>query len=212
MRLETRNCKDLSEKDIRDHIINTHVEYSIRFELEISKGMKTYLMKDGISGLFKIGKSKDPIKRLNQLRTGNPNLSMVCFGMGTTEAELHKKFSSCRVYGEFFRLDSNQVDNIHKLIVEDVNKDTYLKTFLNSVNTLDYEIPLGKFSGYKLIDLITRDAIEYLDWFVAKGRKEVKLGMDKSKDEMFMMLDEWKRFIDSSVGYNIRFIKWNRYD
>jgi hypothetical protein len=74
----------------------------------------TYLMYDG--NLYKIGKSKNPLTRLNQLKTSNPNLEIICFGNGIEEENLHSIYCKNRVQGEWFNLNNNQIIEIKNLI------------------------------------------------------------------------------------------------
>jgi len=71
------------------------------------KKIYTYLFTDG--KYYKIGRSKDPKKRLYAFKTGNINCELVCFGLGVSERELHKTYSDKRVNGEWFALDTNDV-------------------------------------------------------------------------------------------------------
>ncbi len=57
-------------------------------------------------GLIKIGFSGNPQKRLNSLKTGSPdelNILKVIKGSPRLEAELHRRFASDRVRGEWFK-------------------------------------------------------------------------------------------------------------
>lgn len=75
--------------------------------------LMTYVMTDG--DLFKIGKSINPKARLSQLRSGNPKLTMVFFGTGVTEKQLHKMYKKKRVTLEWFNLDMEDVAEIRSL-------------------------------------------------------------------------------------------------
>jgi hypothetical protein len=60
----------------------------------------TYLMYDG--NFYKIGKSKDPEKRLRQIKTGNPACELICFSNRITELELHVLYANSNVGREWF--------------------------------------------------------------------------------------------------------------
>lgn len=60
----------------------------------------TYLMYDG--NFYKIGRSKDPEKRLGQIKTGNPACELICFSNKITEIELHVLFANSNVGREWF--------------------------------------------------------------------------------------------------------------
>lgn len=66
--------------------------------------MFTYLMLDISTGYTKIGKAKNPTKRLSDLRIANPSLRLIAYIPCDCEKELHKKFANRRWKGEFFDL------------------------------------------------------------------------------------------------------------
>lgn len=67
---------------------------------------KTYIIKSPASGLIKIGKSGKPNERINGLGTAaGCKLDVLAIIDDDIEAELHKRFASIRVYGEWFRDD-----------------------------------------------------------------------------------------------------------
>ena len=64
-----------------------------------------YIIQSDVTGMIKIGRSKDPQKRLKQLQTGNPNkLKLIAYfeGEGWREKLLHEHLSSHRLEGEWF--------------------------------------------------------------------------------------------------------------
>ena len=76
----------------------------------------TYTSKIGT--LFKIGQSGDVVKRLNFLRTGNPQITLICCGNGVSESELHKTYHNNRVDGEWFALSKSELHQV----VQDITK------------------------------------------------------------------------------------------
>lgn len=67
--------------------------------------MKTYFIQDTLSKKVKIGRSKDPQKRLLQLQTGHPNrLHLLVVIDGDHEQRLHTHFAKHHVRGEWFDL------------------------------------------------------------------------------------------------------------
>lgn len=54
--------------------------------------MYIYLIFDPFSRLTKIGKSKNPKKRFEAIRTSNPNAELFFYSDEYTEKELHEKF------------------------------------------------------------------------------------------------------------------------
>lgn len=81
-----------------------------------------YLIKDRETGLFKIGKSGNPQKRLKELvrqatLQPKPNdyiLYLFWLDRSSAETILHKQFASKRVRGEWFRLEPADVLQIEK--------------------------------------------------------------------------------------------------
>ena len=92
-----------------EEILNTLLK--LRKKEDDAKGYKTYIMHD-TSGLYKIGKSTDPLKRETSLSCGNPNIRLLFSIDYDIENELHKKFASKRVYGEWFKLNREDLDYI----------------------------------------------------------------------------------------------------
>jgi hypothetical protein len=64
-----------------------------------------YLIYDKLSRLFKIGQSNNPEKRIKALCISNTNLKLIYYTDTHTEKELHNKYNSLRVSGEWFALD-----------------------------------------------------------------------------------------------------------
>lgn len=76
-------------------------------------GKNIYLILVGTS--YKIGISKDPIRRLSNLQTGNPKrleLIWCCPGDKKFENKFHRKYKPNREIGEWFELTQEEVDEI----------------------------------------------------------------------------------------------------
>lgn len=76
-----------------------------------------YLIFDSGSTFFKIGFTRrDPIFRIKEMSTGNPNLSLVGFWRSQfyRELDLHEKFSAKRQCGEWFSLSNHDVDEVRR--------------------------------------------------------------------------------------------------
>ena len=72
-------------------------------------------MTDG-SGLFKIGESENPKKRLKQLRTGNTTIELVAYGDKVSEKYLHQLLFNSRVELEWFKLSDEKLEQAVRLI------------------------------------------------------------------------------------------------
>jgi hypothetical protein len=67
-----------------------------------------YFIQSDVTGMIKVGRSKNPGKRLKQLQTGNPNrLKLIaCFeNYGWKEKLIHKRLSSWSEKGEWFNYE-----------------------------------------------------------------------------------------------------------
>lgn len=78
-----------------------------------------YLLRSEI-GLYKIGRSKSPLDRVEQLKCGIPIElellhSVSCEDYFRAEAELHRRYAPKRVKGEWFRLDAEDVETIKRV-------------------------------------------------------------------------------------------------
>jgi hypothetical protein len=73
---------------------------------------KTYLMKDNNTGLYKIGKSKNPKHREKTLQSEKPTIKMVKVFDKDIEKKLHAIYNDQRVRGEWFDLTPIQVKYI----------------------------------------------------------------------------------------------------
>jgi len=67
-----------------------------------------YIIQSDVTGMIKIGRSKDPQKRLKQLQTGNPNKLKIIAefkGEGWKEKIIHERLRMYRLEGEWFSYD-----------------------------------------------------------------------------------------------------------
>lgn len=73
--------------------------------------VNTYIVRHGISGLIKIGKSVNVVHRVRALETGaGCDLITLAVVRRDVERELHDQFSDLRVFGEWFRDDGRIED------------------------------------------------------------------------------------------------------
>jgi len=83
-------------------------------DFEINDEKKTYIIKDDISGYYKIGRSKNPKNRLKQVCPTYSTPLLVYVINDDYESMLHKQFNHKRVKGEWFNLDSYDLEWIYK--------------------------------------------------------------------------------------------------
>jgi hypothetical protein len=80
-----------------------------------------YLLKaDGLTGVYKVGYSTDPVRRLETIQTSCPvplilEWVIPTLGNDGTELRIHRKFSEQRIHGEWFRLSKLDVQWIQTL-------------------------------------------------------------------------------------------------
>lgn len=100
-----------------DGILNGRV-YKIKQLEDNPSGIYTYLIFDERTGLYKIGKSKDPYKRMkilsNLQSSFRPSLRLVSTINADVESFLHCRFKSKRHHGEWFGLDEKDVKFIKR--------------------------------------------------------------------------------------------------
>ena len=98
-------CKECATKYNRMRI----VEHRIMQNRSNKPKSKTYLMKDNLTKLYKIGKSINPKFRESTLQSEKPSIKMVKVWDSDIEKELHIKYHRLRVRGEWFALNKIQV-------------------------------------------------------------------------------------------------------
>lgn len=118
-----------------------------------------YLIKDLDTGYYKIGYSKQPVKRLTQLRKQptllpKPNrftLTEAWIGSIDDERYLHNWFDDVQVRGEWFALSNNHIDALRCYFVDRVSlirnnkKPDYLQ-----ISVEDYQNPNSEFNQTNL--------------------------------------------------------------
>lgn len=79
---------------------------------------KTYVMVDNSTGLYKIGKSKNPSLREKTLQSEKPAIELL-FSIDTDiEHSLHEEFKDRRVRGEWFSLDQLDFDYLKSMMLK----------------------------------------------------------------------------------------------
>ncbi len=89
------------------HLITQNVNY-------------VYLLINTRNGLFKIGRSKNPLKREKTLQAEEPEIQLIKYWLAdkTFENKMHKFFFKKRVRGEWFKLNINDV-----LMIRNITND-----------------------------------------------------------------------------------------
>lgn len=110
----------LNKKKYLSDSLNKNEEHKLKYP-NLFKSIKSrsniYLIKNNRNGYIKIGKSSNPKKREKTLQSEEPELELI-FTLNAsllTETELHIKFNSKRVRGEWFNLTDEDVNYIKSL-------------------------------------------------------------------------------------------------
>lgn len=74
--------------------------------------MKTYIIKNKINGLFKIGKSKNPVKRLSQIEQIKGDCELLLVINSECETLLHNHFYKSHIGNEWFLLTDSDIHTI----------------------------------------------------------------------------------------------------
>tara|TARA_R110000823_G_scaffold299822_1_gene420566 strand:+ start:887 stop:1234 length:348 start_codon:yes stop_codon:yes gene_type:complete len=108
MKNKLRVAKSPCEYSLRGFNKQQIQEYTKR-NTKKSINTKTYLIKNRRNGFYKIGRSKDPLKREQTLQSEEPDIVMVKTWDEDIECKLHKEYKDYRVRGEWFNLNEIQV-------------------------------------------------------------------------------------------------------
>ena len=73
---------------------------------------KAYILKDNNTGLYKIGRSSNPLDREKTLQAEKPTIKLIKIFKDDVERELHDKYKKQRVRGEWFNLNKVQLKYI----------------------------------------------------------------------------------------------------
>lgn len=76
---------------------------------------QTYLVMDEATGYTKIGKSKDIHTRLQIIKTHVPLCQLIGYIAADVEKELHARYHDKRIKGEWFNLNSDDIQEIEKI-------------------------------------------------------------------------------------------------
>lgn len=141
-------------------------EIVLRYKTGTSVKYFSYLMHDG--DYYKIGKSRNPVRRLKDLRTGNIKCRLICYGKGVTEEYLHKLYASKKINLEWFDLDKDDISQIKHMLSNGIPKtgislrNKYSKDRVNKFKS--YIINFGQFKGKPIIKMNNRGQLSYCKW------------------------------------------------
>lgn len=83
----------------------------------LAAGQYVYVIREQLHGKYKIGKAKNPYRRLSTFGVQlpyevRPIFIIPCEDMSSLELTLHRKFANSRLNGEWFDLDDSDLDEI----------------------------------------------------------------------------------------------------
>lgn len=110
---------DCESRTIAHRVLNGGFKRPVRQkEPETMKPGYVYLLSSA-DGTHKIGRTKDPKQRLNSFKSMRMQVEYVCLiqtkNMNRLEADLHIKFKDKRIQGEWFDLDTDDIEYIKGL-------------------------------------------------------------------------------------------------
>jgi hypothetical protein len=122
---------NLSKKLHYDYVNYREQNYYKRTDLPFEKKPKepkhkryTYLMYDEISEYYKIGKSINPEFREKTLSSQTPKIRLIykCKEAVVSEDYLHKLFQYKRIRGEWFDLNTDELDVVLNLMYQEIDE------------------------------------------------------------------------------------------
>jgi hypothetical protein len=174
--------------------------------------MKTYIIKNNRTGLIKIGRSKNPYKRLLQIDQIKGDCKILLIIDKDCEAILHNCFFKSHIAGEWFILTENDL----KLIADysiGINNLTYKfkilgKTFeviksnyfieLNAINKLLNEVN-SNFKTSIPIALNTSENLCFIDELKKKYGEVISNTLGQKSTFVHLLL-----FLEIAKGYNVK--------
>lgn len=107
-------------QELNNRNIETECSCIVKVKKNKIKHTKLYVMLDRNTGLYKIGRSKNPIGRERTLQSEKPVIDMV-FNFAATnkdEKKLHDLFIEKRVRGEWFSLSNEDIEFIKMYLIK----------------------------------------------------------------------------------------------
>lgn len=107
------NTNDILLESIKSNMIYTPITHKEKVVKDI---YKTYVAIDHKTGLYKIGRSQNPHKRMKQLNciqaSTAQDVQLFAICEKDIEKEMHIKFARKRTIGEWFKLDQNDFNKL----------------------------------------------------------------------------------------------------
>nr|DAQ82247.1 MAG TPA: KilA-N domain [Caudoviricetes sp.] len=88
---------------------------NVKFSKSCSKQFKTYILKNKLTNMIKIGKTTDFVTRRRMLETYNGvGLELLALIDNDIEAALHEKFKKLKLFSEWFDASSGEIEEYAK--------------------------------------------------------------------------------------------------
>lgn len=115
--------------------------------------MKTYIIKNTVSGLFKIGKSKHPLKRVSQVEPQKGSCKLLITINRDCESMLHNAFATQHVNKEWFLLSNYDLKAIYDYSIG-------INTLTHEVSILGHNIEILKKNNFISLKHISQISIK----------------------------------------------------
>ena len=90
---------------------------NVKFSKSCSKQFKTYILKNKLTNMIKIGKTTDFVTRRRMLETYNGvGLELLALIDNDIEAMLHEKFKKLKLFSEWFDASSGEIEDYAKTL------------------------------------------------------------------------------------------------
>jgi hypothetical protein len=76
----------------------------VRKDIATDRIKKTYIIRDDVTGLYKIGRSKNPKQRYQHLVCANPSITLKYISEQDVESEIHELYQDQKYKSEWFNL------------------------------------------------------------------------------------------------------------
>lgn len=153
--------------------------------------MKTYIIKNNRTGLFKIGRSRNPILRLKQIDQVKGDCELVLEIDHDCESLLHNCFYKCHISGEWFLLSNNDIIQIN-------NYKNGLLSFTVPFYLLGVKFNIIKEN--KLIELKPLQKISRWGLYSTQYNYSALLNSDSMKEFINELTKKYGQIVSNNIG------------
>ena len=103
-----------------------------------NKTIYSYLMEDKTNNIYKIGRSKDPVNRLKNIKTANPYVKLI--GVSFIEEKyLHQLYFKYRIVGEWFSFPDKIKNEVFELFKPTIKTSKVGRPKLKELENMEAE-------------------------------------------------------------------------